>query len=160
MPRPAAVPLLGGFAHRLQRDQRLAPERSRAPLSAIVTCGIRKSDPTAPAALVASRPGRHTPAHQVLPATPAARPLGAFQRGAPYWTSHSYPVSGPTPPAHSPGSLDWRDPSPIADPALGSEGTVGTQLAHSMDAQMVELRCVGVVGQSLDKSSLLVLGTI
>ena len=109
------------------------------------------------------RPGRHTPAHQPLLTTPAAQPLRAFQRGAPYWTSHSHPVSGLTPPAHSLGSLDWRDPSPMADPALGSEGselTVAIQLAHSVDAQKVEPLRVGVVVQSLNQSSVLVLRSV
>lgn len=72
--------------------------------------------------------------------TQQAQPLWAFQRGAPFWTSHPYPVSGLKPPAHSPGILDWRDPSPIADLSLGSEGSglvVETQLAHSVCVQTV-----------------------
>lgn len=67
------------------------------------------------------------------------------------------------PPVHSPGSLDWRDPSPMADPALGSEGkklTAATQLAHSVDAQVAELLCVGIVGQSLNQSSVLAFGSV
>lgn len=41
----------------------------------------------------------------------------------------------------------------MADPVLGSEGselTEETQLAHSVDAQMVEPLRVGIVGQSLN----------
>lgn len=51
----------------------------------------------------------------------------------------------------------------MADPALGSEGselTVATQLAHSVDAQEVEPLRVGVVVQSLNQSSVLVLGSV
>lgn len=125
--------------------------------------GRQKVTPQCQPASWRPRPDRHTPAHQPLQTTPAAQPLRAFQRGAPYWTSHSYPVSGLAPPVHSLGSLDWRDPSPMADPALGSEGsesTVATQLAHSVDAQKVEPLRVGVVVQSLNQSSVLVLGSV
>ena len=51
----------------------------------------------------------------------------------------------------------------MADPALGSEGselTVATQLAHSVDAQKVEPLRVGIVVQSLNQSSVLALGSV
>lgn len=51
----------------------------------------------------------------------------------------------------------------MADPALGSEGkklTDATQLAHSVDAQVAEVLCVGVVGQSLNQSSVLAFGSV
>lgn len=152
--------MLGGFAHRHQREQGLAPE---SPHLAFRPSGLGAPGSVTPRRPPASwhpRPGRHTPAHRPLQPTPASQPLRAFQRGAPYWTSHSYPVSGPAPPAHSPGSFDWRDPGPMADPVLGSEEselTVATQVAHSVDAAMAEPLRVGVVVQSLNQSSLLAL---
>lgn len=45
----------------------------------------------------------------------------------------------------------------------GSEGkklTDATQLAHSVDAQVAEVLCVGVVGQSLNQSSVLAFGSV
>lgn len=51
----------------------------------------------------------------------------------------------------------------MADPALGSEGselTVAAELAHSVDAQKVEPLRVGVVVQSLNQSSVLVLRSV
>lgn len=48
-------PRSGGFAHRPQRYLRLAPGSPRPSLPALVTCGFRKSDPTAPGSLVASQ---------------------------------------------------------------------------------------------------------
>lgn len=51
----------------------------------------------------------------------------------------------------------------MADPALrsvGSELTLVTQLAHLVDGQVAEPVRVGIVGESLNQSSVLVFGSV